>query len=92
MTKDAVMKRKAAAKVHHSLYEAKTHLSQLVERASKGEEFVITKNGVPLAKIVPMPKQSKLRFGALKGRIRFGRGFDRPLPRSVIEEFEGKWS
>ena len=86
------MKRRTSTKLHHSLYEAKTHLSQLVERAANGEEFVITKNGVPMAKIIPMPKQAKLRFGALKGKIRFGRDFEQQLPRSIIEEFEGKWS
>jgi prevent-host-death family protein len=84
------MKSRTANKAHHSLYEAKTHLSQLVERAASGEEFVITKNGIPMAKIVPVPKRSKLRFGDLKGKIRFGRDFDKPLPRSVIEAFEGK--
>lgn len=35
-----------------SLYDAKTHLSSLVERAAAGEEIVITKHGVALAKLV----------------------------------------
>ncbi len=86
------MKTRVSDKVHQSLYQAKTNLSRLVERAAGGEEFAITKNGVPMARIVPMPKRSKLRFGDLKGRIRFGRDFDKPLPREVIEEFEGKHS
>ena len=30
-----------------SLYDAKTHLSQLVERAAEGEEIMISKNGKP---------------------------------------------
>jgi prevent-host-death family protein len=34
-----------------SLYDAKTHLSSLVERAASGEEIVITKNGVPRARL-----------------------------------------
>ncbi len=38
-----------------SLYDAKTKLSALVDRAAGGEEIVITKNGVPQAKIVPLP-------------------------------------
>lgn len=37
-----------------SLFEAKTHLSALVERAGKGETIVITKHGRPTAKIVPI--------------------------------------
>jgi len=35
-----------------NLYEAKTHLSQLVEDAARGEEIVIAKNGKPKAKLV----------------------------------------
>lgn len=38
-----------------SLYDAKTQLSSLVDRASGGEEIVIAKNGVPRAKLVPIP-------------------------------------
>jgi prevent-host-death family protein len=37
-----------------NLYEAKTQLSSLVERAAKGEEIVIAKAGKPLAKLVPL--------------------------------------
>ena len=35
-------------------FEAKTHLSQLLERAEKGEEIVITRHGKPVAKLVPI--------------------------------------
>jgi prevent-host-death family protein len=35
------------------IYEGKTHFSELVKRASRGEEFVITKNGKVLAHITP---------------------------------------
>jgi len=38
-----------------SLYEAKTHLSSLVERAARGEEIVITKNGAPRARLSAIP-------------------------------------
>jgi prevent-host-death family protein len=37
-----------------SLYEAKTHLSKLVDEASAGEEIVIAKNGKPLARLLPL--------------------------------------
>ena len=30
-------------------YEAKTHLSELLERVARGEEIMITKHGVPVA-------------------------------------------
>lgn len=34
-------------------YEAKTHLGQLLERVEKGERFVITRHGRPVAELVP---------------------------------------
>ncbi len=37
-----------------NLYEAKTDLSALVERAASGEEIIIAKNGRPKAKLVPV--------------------------------------
>lgn len=44
-----------------SLYDAKTGLSKLVDRAAAGEEIVITKNGVPMAKLVALPRRDKPR-------------------------------
>ncbi len=33
-------------------FEAKTHLSSLLDRAANGEEIIITKHGKPLAKLI----------------------------------------
>jgi prevent-host-death family protein len=44
-----------------SLYEAMTSLSRLVEDAAAGEEIVISKNGVPRAKLVAAPPKGKPR-------------------------------
>jgi prevent-host-death family protein len=44
-----------------SLYDAKTKLSALVEQAAGGEEIVITKNGVPKAKLVRLAPAGALR-------------------------------
>ena len=64
-----------------SLYEAKTHLSELVERAAGGEEIVITKAGTPKACLVPLRAPAvPRRPGAWRGRVRIGRDFDAPLP------------
>jgi prevent-host-death family protein len=47
-----------------NLYNAKTHLSELVERAAAGEEIVIAKAGKPRAKLVPYePPRKKRRIG-----------------------------
>ena len=37
-----------------NIHEAKTHLSRLVDRAAKGEPFIIAKAGKPLVKVVPL--------------------------------------
>lgn len=42
-----------------SLYQARTQLPNLVERAAAGEEIVISKNGIPFAKLVPLPNRSE---------------------------------
>jgi len=39
-------------------YEAKTHLSELLERVEAGQEITITKHGTPVAKLVPVKKGS----------------------------------
>lgn len=40
------------------LFEAKTHLSELIARAERGEEVIITRHNKPVAKIVPISKVS----------------------------------
>ena len=44
-----------------SLYEARTNLPDLVDRAAAGEEIVIAKNGMPFAKLVPLPNRGAPR-------------------------------
>jgi prevent-host-death family protein len=38
-------------------YEAKTHLSELLEKVEAGEEITITKHGAPVARLVPVKKE-----------------------------------
>ena len=38
-------------------YEAKTHLSKLLDKVEAGEEITITKHGAPVAKLVPVKKE-----------------------------------
>lgn len=52
-----------------SLSEAKTHLSQLVDRAYHGERIVIAKNNMPLIDLVRHRPRGKRKLGQLAGRL-----------------------
>lgn len=75
-----------------NLYHAKTHLSDLVERAAAGEEIIIAKAGKPRARLVPLPEPVKepRRPGALKGKIWIADDFDDPLPPEIMAGFLGE--
>ena len=71
-------------------YEAKTHLSRLIERAAAGEEILIAKAGKPVARLVGYTQPSKPRTGGQwNGRVRASDGFDEPLPPEVAGPFQG---
>lgn len=73
-----------------NLYVAKTHLSRLVDEAAAGQEVVIAKAGVPMARLVPFRRARPARRpGGSKGRIRIGRDFDAPLPDDLLRAFLG---
>ncbi len=56
-----------------NMHQAKSSLSRLVERALAGEEVIIARNGEPLVKLVPVPKERKPRVpGQYKGKIWIG--------------------
>ncbi len=73
-----------------SLYEAKTHLSSLIERAADGEEIVITKSGKPKARLVPLDDLRPMRRpGRGRGQWRVADDFDAPLPEGLLADFGG---
>lgn len=42
-------------------YEARTHFSELLERVGLGEEITITRHGAPVARLVPVKKETSLQ-------------------------------
>ena len=81
--------RKPVVRESVSLYEAKTKRSELVERAARGEEIVITKSGKPRAVLVPLGDARPLRVpGKGRGRWQVRRSFDAPLPLDALDDFE----
>jgi len=57
-------------KTIYNVHEAKTNLSRLLQQVADGEEVIIAKDGDPVARLVPMPKQSGVRqLGFAKGQV-----------------------
>lgn len=72
-----------------NLYQAKTGLSALVERAAAGETIVIAKAGKPMARLVPLEKP-KRKIGGWEGKVWIAPDFDDPLPPDIQAAFEGR--
>lgn len=74
-----------------NIHQAKTHFSQLVDAASRGEEVVIAKAGKPTVKLVPITgNKMQRKFGLLAGQVTMSEDFDDPLPDDIVSGFEGK--
>jgi len=74
-----------------NIYDAKTHLSRLLDKAAAGEDVIVSRNGKPLARITQLAAaRREIRFGLLKGRLSVPKDFDAPLPSEVIATFEGR--
>lgn len=75
-----------------NIHEAKTHLSRLVEKAARGESFVIAKAGKPMVRVsaldAPIGKDRQ-RIGFLEGRIQVPDDFDDMGREQIAEMFEG---
>ena len=72
-----------------NMHEAKTQLSRLVDRAAKGESFVIARAGKPLVKVAALDAPAKVqRLGFLTGEISVPDDFNR-MGESEIQALFG---
>lgn len=74
-----------------NIHEAKTHLSRLVEKAAKGESFVIAKAGKPMVLVSALDtpvNEQRQRVGFLKGRIQVPDDFDELAQEQITGMFE----
>ena len=70
------------------MHEAKTNFSKLIGLVEAGEEVVVQRGDIPVAKIVPYETSGHARkAGALKGRIEIAEDFD-AIPAG-FEEYVG---
>ena len=69
--------------------EAKAHFSALVKRAELGEEVIVTRSGIPVARIVSASDARERSFANDEGLGFVAEDFDAPLPPQLIEQFYG---
>ena len=60
-------------------FEAKTHLSSLLEKVRNGQSFIISKNGKAIAELTPISAKARLSHGCDKGKISISKDFNEPL-------------
>jgi prevent-host-death family protein len=75
-----------------NIHEAKTQLSRLVEKAAKGEPFVIAKAGKPMVKVVPLDTPDagqQKRLGFLADQIKVPDDFDTMGAEEIQTMFQG---
>lgn len=60
--------------------QAEERLAELVDEASRGKDVVLTRDGEPVARIVPIQRAKRVRrFGSAKGKVVVHPDFDAPL-------------
>ncbi len=74
-----------------NIHEAKTHLSRLVEKAARGEPFIIAKAGKPMVKVVALEAEQrpKRRIGFMKGEFKVPDDFDTMMKDEIEGMFYG---
>lgn len=62
------------------ILQAKVQLSELVDAASHGQEFIIEDAGIPVARLIPFKAKTIIRKpGAMRGKMRISEDFDATL-------------
>jgi prevent-host-death family protein len=74
-----------------NMHEAKTHLSALVDNATKGTPFIIAKSGKPMVTVLSCAdaQRPKKRIGFLRGEITVPDDFDQMGGSEIALSFQG---
>jgi prevent-host-death family protein len=75
-----------------NIHEAKTHLSRLIEKAARGEPFIIAKAGKPLVKVTALDESEIVpvkRLGFMAGQIQVPDEFDQIGHVEIEQLFNG---
>ncbi|MFT5126534.1 MAG: prevent-host-death family protein [Rhodothermales bacterium] len=76
--------------VQADIGQAQSQFVELVERALHGDDVVVSRDGEPLIRLVPInvPVRDKRRPGSAEGIVQVSKDFDAPLPDDVLDSFE----
>lgn len=72
-----------------NIADAKARLPELVQRAARGEEIIIARNGEPQARLVPLSPAKPRVPGRGAGQWEMAGDFNEPLPDELLAAFEG---
>jgi prevent-host-death family protein len=74
-----------------NIYEAKAHLSALVDRVAEGETVLICRRNVPAAELRPVrkPRRTRRPVGLVPG-FTVPESFFEPLPDDIVDAFDGR--
>ena len=73
-----------------NIADAKARLPELVQRAARGEEIIIARNGRPQARLVPLTPAQPRMPGKGAGEWVVVGEFNDPLPDELVAAFEGR--
>lgn len=77
-----------------NIHEAKTRLSEYLDRLERGEEDVVTicRRNEPIAELRALPKPRKTPRPIFRRdpRFKLAKGFFEPLSAAVLRGFEGR--
>lgn len=76
-----------------NIHQAKTHLSRLIDKAAKGEPFIIAKAGKPMVKVTAIEEASKnavQRIGFMEGEFQIPDDFDTMFQDEIEAMFYGE--
>ena len=76
-----------------NIHQAKTHLSRLIEKAARGEPFIIAKAGKPMVKVTALDDTQKKpvqRIGFMEGEFQIPDDFDTMFQDEIEAMFYGE--
>lgn len=74
-----------------NIHEAKAHLSQYLDRLTRGEKILLCRRNVPIAEIRPLPAERTTQrpIGLARGTFQVPPPFFEPLPEEFTAAFRG---